>query len=217
MLPITFLCVAYHTMSQVIKAVVSAHNVNAPKHDTKDRPMGYVSSLTCTIDEGSFRVTWKRGNPPTIGSLVTIQYKYLDDKGIPKFATIHSVEPALTLEAAMEKCKIGLAQDRRHRVIPRTTWQTLPKDSRIFSIFALKSTSGLKMDAGDRVYLPASVKPERHDDSDLGLHAVTMPKDGSGKLYCTCPAWRFQKIAPSNRTCKHCDAVQAALQRSEKS
>lgn len=199
-------------MSQNIKAVVSSHNITTPKDDKTDRPIGYVSSLTCTIDEGSFRVTWKRENAPAIGSLVTVEYKYLDSKGIPRFASIRSVEPTLSLEAAMEKCKIGLAQDRRHQVMPRTTWQTLPKNSRVFSIFALKSTTGLRLEAGERVYIPASVKPEKHDDSDLGLHAVTMPKNGSRKLYCSCPAWRFQKSSASQRTCKHCDAVQTALQ-----
>ena len=114
----------------------------------------------------------------------------------------------------MERCKIGLAQDRLNKVTPRTTWHTLPKNSRVFSIFALKSTTGLRLDAGERIYIPASVKSEQQNDSDLGLHVVTMPKDGSGKVYCSCPAWRFQKSPVSKRTCKHCDAVQIAIDHS---
>ena len=26
---------------------------------------------------------------------------------------------------------------------------------------------------------------------------------GNGHIYCSCPAWRFQKLAPTLRTCKH--------------
>jgi hypothetical protein len=32
-------------------------------------------------------------------------------------------------------------------------------------------------------------------------YKVTVPE--SGAPYCSCPAWKFQKVAPSERTCKH--------------
>ena len=34
------------------------------------------------------------------------------------------------------------------------------------------------------------------------------PKRGG---FCTCPAWRFQKQSPKNRTCKHIRAIRADM------
>ena len=36
-------------------------------------------------------------------------------------------------------------------------------------------------------------------------HEVRMGADGV--IYCTCPSWRFQKLTPSARTCKHTEAL----------
>lgn len=33
---------------------------------------------------------------------------------------------------------------------------------------------------------------------------IRMGKDGN--VYCTCPAWKFQKVHPKARTCKHLKA-----------
>jgi hypothetical protein len=38
-------------------------------------------------------------------------------------------------------------------------------------------------------------------------HEVKLGKDGN--VYCSCPAWRFQKVHPHARTCKHIKAAQA--------
>ena len=35
----------------------------------------------------------------------------------------------------------------------------------------------------------------------------------AGHLYCSCPAWKFQRVAPSARTCKHLKALAASSMR----
>lgn len=30
-----------------------------------------------------------------------------------------------------------------------------------------------------------------------------------GSMFCTCPAWKFQKVTPAKRMCKHCHEVVA--------
>jgi hypothetical protein len=49
--------------------------------------------------------------------------------------------------------------------------------------------------------VPSSSNPDKSYDVKLG-------KDGN--VYCSCPAWRFQKLHPHQRTCKHIKAAQAA-------
>jgi hypothetical protein len=37
-------------------------------------------------------------------------------------------------------------------------------------------------------------------------YKVTRAKEGDG-MYCSCPAWKYQRKNPAMRTCKHCEAV----------
>lgn len=41
------------------------------------------------------------------------------------------------------------------------------------------------------------------------VHEVRLGADGV--VYCTCPSWRFQKLTPSLRTCKHTKAFVARV------
>lgn len=34
---------------------------------------------------------------------------------------------------------------------------------------------------------------------------------GDGNVYCTCPAWKFQKLPPKERTCKHMKALSGQI------
>lgn len=36
---------------------------------------------------------------------------------------------------------------------------------------------------------------------------IKLGKDGN--VYCTCPAWKFQKLHPQQRTCKHIKSAQS--------
>lgn len=38
------------------------------------------------------------------------------------------------------------------------------------------------------------------------MYKVSRARKGDS-VYCSCPAWRFQRVHPLRRTCKHCEAV----------
>lgn len=40
-------------------------------------------------------------------------------------------------------------------------------------------------------------------------HEVRLGADGV--MYCTCPSWKFQRLTPSLRTCKHTKALVARV------
>jgi hypothetical protein len=62
-----------------------------------------------------------------------------------------------------------------------------------------KACGGAKLSAGEFVFVRGSRDPTE-------VHKVTMDRAGAS-IYCSCPAWKYQRIAPILRTCKHCEAV----------
>ena len=186
-------------------ATITGHNITdgaRAKHE-KD----YISSVTCTVEAGSFRIAWKRTHPPPLGSIITVEYKDLNAKGIPSRARIVRLEPSACLDIAdlMAKCQIGLKRDRSALNSPLIgpDGGQAPKDGLIIDPTKAneldKKDTRDRLEAGDKIYIPASSK-------DKGYHILRMPKSG-GKIYCSCPAWKFQKLPAAERTCKHCDVV----------
>lgn len=63
------------------------------------------------------------------------------------------------------------------------------------------------MDATPK-FAPKTVLATFESASKPGLsHEVRIGADGV--VYCTCPSWKFQKLSPSLRSCKHTKAVMA--------
>lgn len=50
--------------------------------------------------------------------------------------------------------------------------------------------------------VPSKSDPEK-------TYEIRMGKDGN--MYCSCPAWKYQKKSPKDRTCKHIDALNKAI------
>jgi hypothetical protein len=61
-----------------------------------------------------------------------------------------------------------------------------------------------------------------HNEVDMGQVLLQVPSSssnkhydiilgGDGVVYCTCPAWKFQKLPPAQRTCKHLKAASSQL------
>ena len=186
-------------------ATITGHNITDGARAKEEK--GYFSSVTCTVEASSFRIAWKRAHPPPLGSIVTVEYKDLNAKGIPSRARIVRLEPSTSLDIAelMAKCQVGLKKDRSALNSPTVGLDggQAPKDGLIFDPTKAKELDKKdtlhRLKAGGKIYIPASSK-------DKGYHVVRMPKSG-GKIYCSCPAWKFQKLPAAERTCKHCDVV----------
>jgi hypothetical protein len=52
------------------------------------------------------------------------------------------------------------------------------------------------------------VRPTMQVPSSDGkrMYTITLPANGN-PAWCSCPAWRFQKLPPELRVCKHLRAV----------
>lgn len=50
----------------------------------------------------------------------------------------------------------------------------------------------------------------KSDSNPKVTYRISLGRDGV--IYCTCPSWKFQKVAPKNRSaCKHMKSVAKAL------
>jgi hypothetical protein len=44
----------------------------------------------------------------------------------------------------------------------------------------------------------------------------TIRRGADGNVYCSCPAWKFQKLNPAQRTCKHLRGLAASMKQHAK-
>ena len=82
--------------------------------------------------------------------------------------------------------------------------------ARLIGSMSRRSTSMNTVAASTKVLatFPSKSNPSKS-------HEVRLGKDGV--VYCTCPAWRFQKLTPSCRCCKHTKATVASMTHAGKS
>jgi len=145
--------------------------------------IGYVSSLICEMRDDSsknFKVQYKSINPPCIGAYVTIKYSQSTVTGLPKFAQLAKGE---------KKTHVTLMP------------QTPPPIADALTVKQWMAKGGYVLKNEESVY----VKSNNSDE----IYTVKRAKQGDS-VYCSCYAWKYQKMNPMCRTCKHCTAVLGA-------
>lgn len=169
------------------RGVVIGHNVtDAAK--TKEAA-GYVSSLTVLLDAGSVKVSFMRHDPPPIGAAVVLEYRQESAKGLPVRAHVKSVGDAPSpddLTKAFEGLRLAA---------PKAPVKELP----LPPVVEL-AAKGLSLKPGDKVRVAGSKE---------GVFYTLTCARKDGRVYCSCPAWRFQKAAAPVRECKHTRAAAA--------
>lgn len=169
-----------------------AHHVTAKMRETAKA--GYVSSLTCTgSPEKSlkqFSIVWKKDAAPAVGTVLRVSLTGLTKHGIPTGTSVTQMrkptdmEDILSRELSKMNIKSRGVEDALIDV-PKWTMEKLAK------------SAPLKLKRGDKMRVP--------DSRGEGWHTLTV--SGAGKIYCSCPGWRFQKKPTEDRSCKHCQAV----------
>lgn len=94
--------------------------------------------------------------------------------------------------------KIGRELIAASKPQPRTESDNEPWD-----IEQWRNHGGYELAPGESVKVKGSLDPE-------GIHTIYMVKRSEkvpNSVYCSCPAWKYQKLHPLRRTCKHCKAV----------
>jgi hypothetical protein len=62
-------------------------------------------------------------------------------------------------------------------------------------MITLDELKEMKMKPGEKVNVMSSKGSE--------YYTITMPKKEGALPYCSCAAWKYQRLSPALRTCKH--------------
>lgn len=196
---------------EIAEAVITGHSVTEGKKNTA----GWVSSLVCRLSDrsvpGEFKVRYQGMGAPAVGTTLILNFQARTKAGLPMNAKYRVLdapkEEVKSLVQLADKCKNIVKQNVRTPAeqamlddIVDTLGEEFAKKTRIQepvkTIEQFKVAKGMRLQPGEHVKVAGS---------GGASHTVTM--SAKGNLYCSCPAWKFQKVASELRTCKHCDAV----------
>lgn len=201
-------CLKYKPIDTDSVTVIGYHCTETAKTE----PEGYVSSLICQREasEKTFKVSWKSFSPPAIGSTVRIQYQSTTVNNLPRFAVlVHGVgedapRPHTPPRQGIPPVDRNPPPAPKKKTITATTTTTaLERDLTTGmlqgDIVDWEKVGGYALVAGESVWVRSSTTQERYK--------VTRAASDPMSVYCSCPAWKFQRLTPRVRTCKHCIAV----------
>jgi DNA ligase-1 len=159
----------------------------AKQFDIKD---GYVSSLICKMNDDSdntFKVTCKTFKKylPKIGEYAKIKYTQTTCKGLPKF-------PVLYLDSKKKIPKAHKIQKPKKVVKVKELYASRTINSKSYQDWI--KFGGYDLSKGNYVKV-------------VGNQTYIVKHCHDGAMMCSCIAWKYQKLNPKLRTCKHCIAV----------
>lgn len=156
-------------------------------------------SLLCKWNETDYIHVRLIGEKPAIASTITVTYKHAKESGCPKFATFRNIikeEMAVVAKPAEEKKSKKAKVEKPVEEKPVEEKQVAEvKQDDAATIEEWEAEGGIILNPGESVFVKGT----------KDTYKVTRGKaDG---VYCSCAAWKFQRLNPLRRTCKHCEAV----------
>lgn len=159
------------------EAIVVDHWRDPVKHAE-----GYCASLICRLgtNKKEFKVPFKNmmSTAPQKGDVVRVKHNDWTSTGLPKFAVYAGVRPKTDLDTtlmnAFEAMRIEKSSDSQK------------------SVNIITNTS---LKPGESIKVPSDKVPGTY-------YTVKMSRAGDC-VYCDCPAWKYQKLNPLKRVCKH--------------
>lgn len=172
--------------------------------------MSLVGCLAAIVNGGVACIFW-HARAPAVGTTLILNFQARTKAGLPMNAKYRVLdapkEEVESLVQSADKCKNIVDQQVRtpdEQVFIDKMLDILSEDfakktriqEPVKTIEQFKVAKDTRLEPGEHVKVAGS---------GGASHTVTM--SAKGNLYCSCPAWKFQKVASELRTCKHCDAV----------
>lgn len=184
---------------------VVGHSVTVAKATTM--AADYVSSLVCEAGGESsktFKVAFKNFAAPAVGEWVTVRFSDTTVTGLPKFPVYMGRRHQADTDAPSTPVQVPLTPPVPSTPVQvslppvKTTTSTDPStDKKTYTQWT--QHGGYQLSKGEAVYVISDTDPST-------TYKVTM-SGNSSSVYCSCLAWKYQRLNPAVRTCKHCIAV----------
>lgn len=179
-------------------------------------PDDYIASLVCKMVDSDrttkeFKVTYKNCVQIAIGTVIRIKHNDYTSTGLPKFPVFMGVRDKSDLDrhvmAEVSKtvsgCSSSTMKNNKGCVVDvEVVSKTLKKSTGIKA--KEKGVDNRVLD-GTELAPGKFVLVESERDPSI-VYTVQMSRAGDC-VYCSCPAWKYQKISPNLRMCKHTISV----------
>jgi DNA ligase-1 len=188
---------------ETTEAVVVSHNITDAADKDADLDPDYVSSLSCYLIEderkAEFKMNWRGTNPPDVGEIIVVKFSQYTANGLPKFPVYVGIRDERDQTEEMKK-HARRNPDAKKKVVKKLQSIDVMRGctpDRLKTEADWKDTADFVLKLGESVWMKGS----------SGTYKITAPKNGA-KLYCSCPSWKYQKLPPAIRSCKHTKALQ---------
>jgi len=183
--------------------------------DSTDK--GFVSSLVCRTLESAetkegiiFKVSFRGTNPPPIGSVITVRFSQWSPYGLPKFPVFVCIrdssdmsEPKKEVIARVPVERTVAKKPAKERVVE---YMSEKKD---YYLSAPNCRGLIKATEYRKGETPVELNPGEFLfwENEKGTWYKIMRAKRIDSVYCSCDAWKYQRLAPALRSCKHIRAI----------
>lgn len=160
--------------------------------------VGIVSSLICeTIDGNRLKVTVHTKDPAPVGSVIVIEHSQFTVSGLPKFPRYIGIRSDADCEIVDEFKPRTPPKKTTTTTINRITMDSSKEKGYrgVFTTEELVRLGGASLERGSFILF---------DNGRGKLYKIAKART-SDHIYCSCEAWKFQRLPPVARTCKHCE------------
>lgn len=154
------------------------------------------SSIVCKWNFTDYINVRLIGEKPALNTVITVTYKFAKESGCPKFATFRNMkEEKAVVAKPVEEKPAKKAKKTEEKPVEEKQIINEVQQNDAPTIEEWEAEGGIILNPSESVFVKGTKE----------TYKVTRGKaDG---VYCSCAAWKFQRLNPLRRTCKHCEAV----------
>jgi DNA ligase-1 len=175
---------------------------------------GFVSSLVCRTLESAetkegiiFKVSFRGTHPPPIGSVITVRFSQWSPYGLPKFPVFVCIRDSSDMSEPKKEVepitRTVAKKPAKERVVE---YMSEKKD---YYLSAPNCRGLIKATEYRKGETPVELNPGEFLfwENEKGTWYKIMRAKRIDSVYCSCDAWKYQRLAPALRSCKHIRAI----------
>lgn len=208
-----------------IDATVIDYFLSARGQETRERletttgvggDNGFVSSLVCRTLESAetkegiiFKVSFRGTHPPPIGSVITVRFSQWSPYGLPKFPVFVCIRDSSDMS---EPKSMETKEVTRSYVAKKPAKEKVVEymsEKKDYYLSAPNCRGLIKAMEYKKGETPVELNPGEFLfwENEKGNWYKIMRAKRIDSVYCSCDAWKFQRLAPALRSCKHIRAI----------